>query len=125
MLRYFPAERRRRLAPLLLIVGVLTVGKLAYEEIPRRQPLRFALPARDIRALKVVYSSEQESFGGLERRFPEGAPREIEHAPSLSPGAYELAIELTERDGAVTQLRRSVRLPSEGTLRISLTAGDD
>lgn len=124
MHRYFPPERRRRLAPLVLVGGLFTVGKLAYDEVPRDQPVRFVLPEAAIHAMKVIYSSHEEFYGGLERRFPNGSPRELVHTPSLSPGQYKLSIELTSQSGAVTHLTRSLTVPSEGTTRIRLTESD-
>ena len=124
MLRYFPAERRRRLAPLFLVIGLFTVGKLAYDEVPRGQDVRFVLPSEGVQAVRVMYTSRDEFYGGIERRFPEGSPREIVHTPSLSPGTYDLAIELTGGDGQVTRLRRSLTVPAEGATRIRLTEHD-
>lgn len=120
MVRYFPPERRRRLAPLFLAAGLLIVGKLAYDEAPRDQELRYVLPGSHVQVLRVTYSADDELYAGLERHFPGGSPRELVHTPSLSPGRYELAIELTARDGAVTRMTRSVEVPSEGALRIRL-----
>ena len=119
MLRYFPPERRRRFAPLLLAVGVFSVGKLTYDQAPRDQEVHFVLPGTDVQLLRVTYTQEDELYGGLERRFPNGAPRELVHTPSLSPGRYELAIELT-RGGETTRLMRALTVPTEGTLRVRL-----
>jgi len=121
MRRYFPADRRRRIAPLFLVVGAFTVGKLAYEEVPRGQDVCFILPDSGVSAVKVTYSADQELYGGIERRFPEGAPRELFHTPSLSPGEYQLSIELTSDSGRITRMTRSLTVPSEGAARIRLT----
>jgi hypothetical protein len=122
MLRYFPAERRRRLAPLFLGVGLFVAGKLAYDEVPRDQELRFVLPEAGVQALKVTYSSSEGGYAGIEQRYPNGSPREFVHTPSLSPGRYDLSIELIGSDGQVKRLARSVTVPSEGALRIPLGA---
>jgi hypothetical protein len=121
MLRYFPPERRRRLAPLVLAAGLLTVGKLTYDGAPRDQAVHFLLPATRIQALRVTYSHEDELYGGLVRRFPYGSPTELVHTPKLSPGRYELTIELTSDTGEVTHLTRFLTVPNDGTLRIPLT----
>lgn len=125
MLRYFPPQHRRRLAPLLLMAGLFVGGKLAYDEVPRDQPLRFLLPARGVRSVKVTYLSEQDVYAGIEQRYPNGSPRELHHTPSLAPGQYELAIELTDHDGGVRHVARSLHVPSEGDLRIRLEAESD
>jgi hypothetical protein len=119
MLRYFPPERRRRFAPLLLAVGVFSVGKLTYDEAPRDQEVHFVLPGADVQLLRVTYTHDDELYGGMERRFPHGSPSELVHTPSLSPGHYDLAIELT-RGGETTRLSRSLLVPNEGTLRVRL-----
>lgn len=120
MLRYFPPERRRRLAPLFLVLGLAIVGKLAHDEMPRDQQLTFVLP-RSAEGLRVTYTAGGELYGGIERRFPEGAPRSLVHTPSLSPGRYELSVELLSSDGGVTRLERSIDVPTEGDVRVSLT----
>jgi hypothetical protein len=123
MLRYFPPERRRRWAPLFLVLGLIIVGKLAHEEMPRDQELTFALPS-SVESLRVTYRAGQESIGGFERRFPEGAPAFLSHVPSLSPGRYRVAAELVNHDGGVSRLERSIDVPSEGSLRVSLREDD-
>lgn len=119
MLRYFPPERRRRLAPLFLVLGLATVGKLAHDDMPRDQELTYALPGA-LSALRITYNDGEEQVVGLERRFPGGSPAFLSHVPSLSPGHYDLAIELVDQDGGVTRLDRSIDVPSEGDLRVSL-----
>ena len=121
MLRYFPPERRRRFAPVILLLGLLIVGKLAHDEMPRDQELTFVLPSANIEALRVTYSAGDELYGGIERRFPHGAPALLSHTPSLPPGRYQLSVEMMERDGGVTRLDRSIDVPFEGSLRVPLT----
>jgi hypothetical protein len=120
MLRYFPADRRRRFAPLFLLLGLAVVGKFAYEELPRETDVRFVMPSPNVEALRVVYSSGGEFYGGLERHFPSGAPAVVGHTPSLSAGRYDLAIELTADGGGITRLHRTLEVPSEGPARIPL-----
>ncbi|MDB4985503.1 MAG: hypothetical protein JWN04_681 [Myxococcaceae bacterium] len=120
MLRYFPPEKRRRFAPMVLLLGLALLGKLAYDEMPRDEELRFELPGPNIAALRVIYSSGDEFYGGFERHFPDGAPALVSHTSSLSPGRYQLSIELTDPAGKITQLTRSVLVPSAGPLKIPL-----
>jgi hypothetical protein len=119
MLRYFPPERRRRWAPLFLVVGLASVGKLAHDDMPRDQELTFALPS-SVASLHITYTAAGEAVTGLERRFPHGAPAFLSHVPSLPPGRYRLFVELVDQDGGVTHLDRSIDVPSEGDLRVSL-----
>ena len=39
----------------------------------------------------------------------------------MDPRLADLAIELTSLEGVITQLRRSLTVPDEGTLRVRLT----
>jgi hypothetical protein len=122
---YFSPSLRRRLAPALLIVGLLLFGKLAHEEIPRTQEVRFVLtPEHEgARAVRVTYAEAGEAVTGLERRFPDGAPREFSHVTSLRPGHYDLAIEITRPDGQVRRFSRALDIPAEATPRIVLRDG--
>jgi hypothetical protein len=120
MLRYFPVEQRRRFAPLVLLLGFALLGKLAHDELPREEELRFELPSPNVAALRVIYSSGDELYGGFERHFPDGAPALVTHTPSLSPGHYQLAIELSDRAGKIARLTRSIEVPSSGALKIPL-----
>jgi hypothetical protein len=127
MPRYFSPTVRRRLAPVSLVAGLLLLGKVAYEDVPREQDVRFVLtPAqqRELGAIRVIYSEEGEALGGMERHFSTAnAPAELTHAPSLRSGHYDVSVELTARDGRVTHLRRAFDLPSEGAPRILLGGG--
>ena len=120
LLRYFPIEQRRRFAPLVLLLGLALVGKLAYDEFPRDEPLRFELPSANVTALRVIYSQGDELYGGFERHFPDGAPPLVSHTPQLAPGRYQLAIELSDRTGKIARLSRSIDVPSAGVLKIPL-----
>jgi hypothetical protein len=122
---YFSPSLRRRLAPLLLLVGVLLFGKVAHEELPRSQEVRFVLSPeqRTASAVRVTYAERGEVLAGLERRFPGGAPAEFTHAPSLKPGRYDVAIAVTAPDGRVTHFSRALHVPAEGATRIVLRDG--
>jgi hypothetical protein len=121
---YFSPSLRRRLAPLMLVGGALLFGKVAHEEMPQEQPVRYSLtPAQQstAKSVRVIYSADGDVLSGLEQTFPDGsAPAEFGHAPSLKPGTYEVAIDLVAHDGRVTRLERRLHVPSETTPRISL-----
>lgn len=139
MKRYFeapengdPSERaaanrhggwRRRFAPALLVLGLLGALKLTYDVAPREQAVQLHVPD-DLRAtlkgVKLTYLEDGEAVSGSEQHFLDGAPAVVRSAPSLAPGRYQLDIELSQRTGAITHVRREVTVPSEGTLRIGL-----
>ncbi len=123
MSRYFPKNLRRRLSLPLLVVGLLLFGKMAYEEVPQEQRVRFLLSAsqqRTLQAVRVTYSGEDEVLSGWERRFPAEAPSELVHHPSLKPGRYEVSIDLVAKDGTTTHLARALEVPAYATTQISL-----
>jgi hypothetical protein len=117
----FKESLRRRLAMPLLVLGLLGAGKLTYDETPREQPVQLDLPdamRANLEGVRLTYMEDDEAILGTEQRFAEGAPRSLRSAPTLAPGDYRLEIELARRDGAVTRLRRTITVPSEGTLHI-------
>ena len=121
---YFSPQLRRRLAPLLLVVGALLFGKIAHEEMPQEQLVRYSLsPAQQstAQAVRVTYTSDGDVLSGLEQRFPAGAPAEFTHGPSLKPGRYNVSIDLIGRDGKVTRVQRALEVPSQAPARISLS----
>jgi len=121
MLRYFSAEKRRRLAPVVLVVGACLLGKLAHDDFPRDEELKFELPGPTVAAMRVTYRSDGDVYGGFEQHFPENAaPRSVRHTASLAPGHYELGIDLTDVEGKTTHVERAVEVPSDGLVTIPL-----
>jgi hypothetical protein len=117
----FKESLRRRLAMPLLVLGLLGAGKLTYDETPREQPVQLDLPERlraNLEGVRLTYMEDEEAILGTEHRFAEGAPSSLRSAPTLPPGDYRLDIELAMRGGMVTRLRRTVTVPTEGTLHI-------
>lgn len=120
---YFSPQLRRRLAPLMLVVGALLFGKIAHEETPRGQRIRYSLtPAQQstAKSVRITYTADGETLSGLEQQFPAGAPSEFTHEPSLKPGRYSVSIDLISRDGQVSRMQRVLEVPTETTPRISL-----
>ena len=105
----------------LLVLGLLGAGKLTYDETPREQRVQLDLPEglrANLTGVRLTYMEDNEAILGTEQRFLDGAPTRVHSAPTLAPGDYRLDIELSQRDGRVTRLRRKVTVPTEGTLRI-------
>lgn len=121
MARYFSPALRRRLAPLILVVGGLLLFRTAESEVPREQELRFVLgpTQQNARSVRVAYLESGEQVASVEfRRVAlDGAP--LVHTPSLKPGPYDMAIEIVAEDGAVQTLSRHFVVPSD-PLRIAL-----
>jgi hypothetical protein len=125
MTQYFkeaPASaRRRRIASGVLLLGLLGAAKITYDAAPREQSIHLHLPA-DLRAnlggIRLTYLEDNEAISGIAQRFTGRAPEVLTCAPSLSPGDYELDIELSDLKGQVTHQRHRVTVPTEGSLRI-------
>ena len=82
---YFSPQLRRRLAPLLLVVGARSFGKIAHEEAPTDQLVRYSLsPAQQstAQAVRITYTADGDVLTGLEQRFPTGALPRV-HPPAL------------------------------------------
>ena len=127
MKRYFEAPAfgswRRRFAPALLVLGLLGALKLTYDKAPREQTVQLHV-SDDLRAnlqgVRLTYLEGGEAVTGFEQHFVEGAPAILHSAPLLAPGRYQLDIELSQHGGATTRLRRTMTVPTAGTLRIRL-----
>ena len=124
MRRYFNLDTQRRLAPIVLVGGLLLSGKLVYDAVPRSRQVKL-VPTDDqrtqVRAIRVLYLLDQEAVAGLDHRFPEGMPREFIHEPTLAPGDYEVQVELTTAGGETWRMQRPVSIGSEEDFRIALT----
>lgn len=125
MKRYFEGEGkaswRRRFAPALLVLGLLGASKLTYDAAPREQPVHVHLPDQvraNLQGARLTYLEDGVEVSGSEQRFQDGAPAILHSAPSLSPGHYQLQIELSERNGAVRRLQHELIVPTEGAIRI-------
>jgi hypothetical protein len=119
---YFTPERRRRYAPILLVAGAAVVGRLVFDNTPRDQEVRLVLTQaqRDARSVRIDYALEGEEITGVLVQYPEGAPAWVTHVPSLSPGHYDVVIELGYRDGHVEHVVKTLTVPSEGVARLDL-----
>lgn len=125
MTQYFkdtPASaRRRRLASGVLLVGLLGAAKITYDAAPREQSIHLVLH-EDLRTnlggIRLTYLEGNEAVSGTEQRFKNRPPQILTSAPSLSPGHYELDIELSDLKGQVTHVRHRVTVPTEGSVRI-------
>lgn len=117
MSRYFSPALRRRIAPFILVAGLLLVFRTVQTEMPRDQEVRFVLSPtqRNVRSVRVAYFEEGEPISVVVFR-PEGetstsAP--LVHTPSLKPGLYDVTIDIEDHNGFVHSLSRRLIVPSE------------
>jgi hypothetical protein len=106
----------------MLLGAALLVGRFASDELPRDQEVRLVLgnEQREARSVRLVYTRKGEEITGVLVRYPAGAPAQVVHHASLSPGLYDLAIELGYGDGRIEQVAKTLTVPSEGAKSISL-----
>jgi hypothetical protein len=119
---YFNAQIRRRFAPLMLVGAAVLVGRFASDDMPRDQEVRLELGEgqREARTVRLVYTRKGEEITGVLVRYPQGAPALVVHHASLSPGLYDLAIELRYGDGRTEQVAKTLTVPSEGAVKLPL-----
>ncbi len=127
MARYFSPELRRRIAPIILVIGLLLTGRTVQTEMPRDQEVRFVLSPtqRNVRSVRVTYLEEGEAISFVEfrpdaRSDSPGTP--LAHTPSLKPGPYDVTIDVEDDNGVVRSLSRRLNVPSEQvTIRLDPT----
>jgi len=114
---------RRRLAMPLLALGLLGAGKLTYDEAPREQPVQLDL-AESLRThlegVRLTYMEDDEAILGTEQHFGNTVPSSLRSTPSLAPGDYQVEIELAYKGGTSKRVRRSLTVPTAGTLHLRL-----
>ncbi len=112
---------RRRLAPLVLIVGVLLVGSQLWEAVPQETEIHYRLGPQheEIRSISLSYQTGGEEVVRTDFRWPAGAPRTVPHAVSLPPAEYLIEAEVRASSGS-RHLERRLAIPAEGLVSIDL-----
>src|SRR5690606_2285221 len=75
---------------------------------------------RRVTQATIVYVRDSEEVKGVRYAYEGGAPERLLHRVELPPGRYEIVVELVEA-AAPRTLRRTLQVPTEGTVRIDLT----
>lgn len=116
------SRHRHRVARLLFFVGLLAVAWQLLPNVPRDTDLEFALGSGHQRVveLRVAFERDGEELHGVRFDFPDGAPRTVRHTLRLPSGDYVVRCELRERGGDSHELRRTLKTPAEGVVRIPL-----
>jgi hypothetical protein len=120
------AQHRRRLAPLVLVGGVLLVAGPLSEATPRATNIRVELAEpQQVREVTLSVLDAGEAVVGVRLAYERGAPERIEEALELPAGRYELRVDVTRAAGADEERTvRALEVPSEGTVVIDLSRGD-
>lgn len=114
-------KHRQRVAPLILLIGLIVVGGTVFEASPRETEIRYDLgPShRDIETARIAYMLDGDEVLGARFRFEEGAPSALRHTVELAPGRYEVKAELRGRTVA-RDLSRVIEVPAEGVVRLDV-----
>ncbi len=111
---------RKRLAPLVLIVGALVIAPRIMRALPRETDVSFQLGPEhtSVRELMVSYELDGEEIAGGHFRYEEGAPGSIRQTLDLAPGRYEVHVEVTYDGGRRRVMHRSFSVPADGLVRL-------
>jgi|GEM_PF-3265167 len=130
---------RRRLAPLVLVGGVMLVAGPLLDATPRATSIRLKLAEpQQIRLVTLSVLDAGEPVLGLRLLYQQGAPDRISEELELAPGHYELRVDVTRArhgvgaadvvEGAANELTatsvRSLEVPAEGVVLFDLSRGD-
>jgi hypothetical protein len=112
---------RKRLARFVLLIALLVVGGQVLQWVPRAVDIRYHLGPRhrDFTEARIAYMQQGHEIKGVRLRYESGAPESIRHQVDLSPGRYEIAVELRGPDAERT-VRRALQVPADGVVRVDL-----
>ncbi len=117
----FYERNRRRFQLVALAIFLVAVGLEVGGAVPRDVSVSLRLPApEDVREATIAYRQEGELVRELQRRFPEGAPRDLRDELELSPGDYDVEVRVTEVRGGTRTLRGHLTAPAEGVIHVAL-----
>lgn len=114
-------EHRRRLAPLVLLAGVLIVGSRVAKETSSEMALDFILAEGHPRATsaRIAYIRDGSTERGVTMHFPRGVPNAVHHEVELAAGRWDVALEVLG-DGTPKRMSGSFECPAEGRVRVIL-----
>jgi len=117
----FWLKYRKRLAPFVILVGLVVVGGTVFDASPRETEIRYDLgPGHgEVREARIVYVTEGEEVKGVRFQWDDGAPPSLRHTVELSPGRYDIRADVVGRGGP-RSIRRALRVPADGVVRIDL-----
>jgi hypothetical protein len=114
-------DRRRRVAPIVMIVGLLVVGGQLFGVVPRETEVRYRLGPEhgDVTSARIAYVADGEEALGARFDWHDGAPESVHHTVSLIPGRYEVRAELSG-PGVARDVVRALTVPADGVVTIEL-----
>lgn len=114
-------RHRRRVAPLVILVGLAVVGSTVFDAAPRETEIRYDLGPDHERVVeaRIVYVKDGEEVKGARFTWPDGAPPSLRHTVELPAGRYEIRADLIE-PGRQRRIVRALRVPADGLVRVDL-----
>lgn len=115
-------RHRQRLTRAVLFAGLLTVFLYLAPFVPRDTRIMLDLGEHhaDVVELDLTYRLGQDDLRSTTLKYPEGAPRRIQHDVRLPSGDIALATLQTLRDGRTLSDTLRFKTPAEADVRISL-----
>ncbi|MEM9071918.1 MAG: hypothetical protein AAGE52_25640 [Myxococcota bacterium] len=118
---HFLRDHRRRLATLVLVVGLLVVGGQVSQVVPREVAVRYRLSTHvQVNEVRIAYLDGEDEVSLV--RFAAEPGAELAHDVTLTPGRYRIEAVLRGADGQ-RLVHRALRVPADGVVHIDL--GDD
>lgn len=113
-------QHRRRVATLVMIVGMLLVGTRIFGAVPRDVTIEYSLPSQpSVTEVGIGYFLGEDELIGVRFDHPGTV---ISHQVSLSPGRYRIEA-IVRSSGQERLVSRALRVPADGVVRMDL--GDD
>jgi|GEM_PF-1554307 len=113
------SSRRRRIAALIAVIGMLFVGTRLGGIWPRDVDVGYSLDPGVVELdVDYLHAGEVVASARFRRDDPDNAS--IQHRVRLQPGTYQARITVYHADGHGLQHRRALQVPSDGLTRFDL-----
>jgi len=115
-------SKRKRFAPVVLVVGAAVVGLRTMDAVPKNTEITFGFGPEhaDVKAANISYLLDGEAAARVEFHWPAGAPKVVDHSVTLAKGQYEVRAELDEGPTNHVVVLRKLRIPAQGRVHIDL-----
>lgn len=109
-------DKRRRAAPLVLVAGVLFVGRAIMAASPSDVPFILELESpSEVTQVRLRAIEANELVSAAEWSYRNDAPARLRHSVSLAPGDYTFVVDVV-RAARGRSFERRVHVPSEGAV---------
>jgi hypothetical protein len=121
-LRELFLKHRRRIATLVLFLGLAIIAVKVSSGVPRdtRVSVRIGPDHAEITEARIDYRSDGQLVHSVTRHWAQGAPAEVRHDLELLPGDYSVTVRLSARDGTMRFLDGQLSAPADGVVQLAL-----